>query len=465
MKLTRRHLLVGLSAATVAGVAACTGDSLTPPGPASPSAPPSAIPSSTPSALPFDLEIPSTVEAVIFDGAFGTGYVRLAAEQLMETHDGVTVTVLPSDDLNQDLSDRFEDGVTPPDLIDNSGAGKLRISTLADEFEELDDLIEEVNLQGEPIGETLYHGTLESGTYNGRLIGINYALSVFGLWHSAPTFAREGWAVPTTWDDMLLLGEDAARSGRHLMVWGERAEAYYQELAITSAIKEGGHEVRLALDNLEPDGWAHPAVAMVLEQLELCVAEGFILEGGPYLEAQAKWSRDGAVLLYPAGSWIAREMGGTAPANFGFTVAPVPTLTAAPALPIAAIHSAPTEQFLVPKEAANPAGGKELLRVLLSKDAAEAFARTNLIPTVVRGSVPADVESTSLASQTALLADAGEHVFDWRFTDYYGLGEDTNEVWGRFLRGRIGASELAERMQALTDAVREDPTVDRYTAD
>lgn len=462
MKFSRRHLLAGVAAASVAPLAACPADRRPEPsGEVTPT--PTATPSPSPSRLPFGLETPSTIDAVVFDGAFGTSYVRQAGTTLSGLHPGVTVEVTSSADIASDLSGRFDGAATPPDLIDNSGAAKLPTGSMVEQFAELDDLLEVDNLEGIPIGETLYHGVADAGTYDGRFIGLNYALSVYGLWHAGSTFASQGWAIPATWDEMLLLGEEAARTDRHLFVWGEDAASYYHELAISSAIKEGGHEVRVALDNLASDGWGHPALTMVLEQLEECVNAGFMLAGGPYLDAQARWSRYGDALLYPCGSWIEREMGGTAPETFDFTVAPVPTLTAAPMLPISAIHSAPTEQFLVPKDAANPAGGLELLRVMLSREAAASFARTNLIPTVVRGIVPTDVESTSLASQTALLANAGEHVFTWRFTNHYGLGQATNALWAEFLSGQIRSAELAERLQALSDAIREDPDVERYT--
>lgn len=146
------------------------------------------------------------------------------------------------------------------------------------------------------------------------------------------------------------------------------------------------------------------------------------------------------------------------------TAAPVPTLTSSPKLPISAIHSTPTEPFLVPAKAANPDGGKALLRAMLEPSVAQEFARTNLMPTVVRNSVPTDLQSSALTSQTRLLADAGDHVFTWRFGDYYGLTAQQGQLWGRFLSGQLTAMSLAQQLQALSDKVRSDPSVERYTA-
>ena len=456
---SRRQVLSALAVAAVAPLTACPAPS--PNGTSSPA--PS--PSPSPSTLPFGLLVPSRIRAVVFDGAFGTDYVEFAAETLENTYEGVQVSISPSENVRVSVEPLLADGATPPDLIDNSGVNLLPVGKLADRFESLDDLVESPNLEGRPIGETLYRGVLEAGTFNNRLIALNYALSVYGLWYSAPRFAAEGWAVPATWDRFLELGELARGQGSYLFVWGDEAAEYYQELAITSAVKEGGHEVRVALDNLAEDAWTHRAVLGVLEQLERCVTAGFVLRGGPYLEAQALWARDRSALFYPSGAWIAAEMQEVEAPDFGMAASPVPTLTAAPTLPATAIHASPTEQFLVPRDAANVAGGKELLRTMLSREATTLFSRTRLIPTVVRESVPSGLESTALASQTRLLADAGEHVFSWRFVTHYGLGPETNAAWAQFLGGGLSAAALAERLQALTDRVRNDPTVERYTVE
>lgn len=465
----RRYLL---AAAAVAPLAACVPQPEPAPSPR-PTAqtttptPTTAAPTPTPEptpTLPFGLEEPSRVQALIFDGAFGVSYVRSAADALREAHDGVRVIVRSSTSISDDVASTF-DGGTPPDLIDNTGAGSIPLADIAADLLELDDLLAAENLEGDIVGETLYSGVAEAGTFNGRLVALNYALSVYGLWHSASDFAAQGWSVPVAWDELLLLGEDARANGQYLFTWGDDAAYYYAELAIASAIKEGGHDVRRALDSLAADGWAHPAVAGVLQALEQCVAEGFVLNDGTYLEAQDGWSMERRALFYPSGSWIAKEMATRTAEGFEMTVSPVPTLTAAPTLPINAVHAQPTEQFIVPRAAENPAGGQELLRIMVSREVAEEFARTNLVPTVVRGSTPTDLESTALAAQTRMLADAGEDVFSWRYVHHYGLREGYNRLWGEFLHGQLGAASLAEQLQALSDEVREDPEVRKYTVD
>nr|WP_175558323.1 N-acetylglucosamine/diacetylchitobiose ABC transporter substrate-binding protein [Tessaracoccus bendigoensis] len=450
----RRSLL---SVIAVAPLAACVREP-------EPSPPPSPFqPTPTPSLWPDRPGDLTSVEAVIFDGAFGRGYVDLAANALTSEFPSVKVTVSAVTNITAELAARFEDGATPPDLIDNSGADQLAVAQMVDDFLPLDDVIACENSQGELISDTLYANALDPGIVNDKLISIPYALSVYGLWYSGATFAEQGWAVPTAWDEMLALGAEAKAIDTFLFAWGDGAAHYYQELAISSAIKEGGDEVRVALDNLEPDGWSHPAVSGVLEQLEACVAAGLVLYGGAFQAAQAEWSENRRALFYPSGAWIVHEVADHTADGFEMMASPVPTLTSSPTLPIAAVHSTATEAFLVPARAANPEGGKALLRSILNPEVAQEFTRTNLMPTVVRNSVPTDLESSALDSQTRLLADAGDNVFSWRFADYYGLAPEQDLLWAQFLSGQLTALSLANQLQALSDRVRNDPTVERYT--
>lgn len=116
-----------------------------------------------------------------------------------------------------------------------------------------------------------------------------------------------------------------------------------------------------------------------------------------------------------------------------------------------------TETFDVAK---NPAGGKELLRTMLSKEAASNFAKTILAPTIVKDTVPADgFGSTALVSQTKMLDAAGENVFDIRFSNVYGLNKDQLVTWNSFLDGKIDAAGLTADLQKISDKVANDKSV------
>ena len=200
----------------------------------------------------------SSVDAVIFDGGYGTDYVAFAATLMEKNHAGSTVKVSPTTKIATELQPRFVGG-NPPDLIDNSGADAIGFSTILDQLEDLKDVLDANNLEGTTIRDTLFGGVEEPGTYDGKLAALNYVLTVYAVWYSASLFEENGWTPPKTWDEAMALGAKAKAKDKYLFLWGKEAATYYQTLAIGSAIKEGGDEVRLALENLEADCWSHPA--------------------------------------------------------------------------------------------------------------------------------------------------------------------------------------------------------------
>jgi N-acetylglucosamine transport system substrate-binding protein len=411
---------------------------------------------------PFGMADKSTAEAVIFNGGYGYDYVTFAAQLVEKDQAGSKVTVKPSTQIAQELQPRFVGG-NPPDLIDNSGANSIGLNTIADQLEDLSDVFAAKNLEGTTIKDTVYPGVEAPGTINGKLVAINYVQTIYAIWYSAALFEENGWTPPKTWDEAIALGAEAKKKNKFLMLWGKEAATYYQTLAIGSAIKEGGDEVRLALENLKPDCWSNASIQGVFKALETIIKNGYMKPGGggtQFTAAQAQWSNDQAALLYPSGSWIENEMKKQTKADFKMTGIPEMTLTSGSKLPYTALHSAAGEPFIVPSKAKNVAAGKEILRTMLSKEAATNFAKTKLAPTIVKDTVPEDgFGSTALQSQGKMLKDAGTDVFTWNFVDNYGMNQDMLVPWNAFLAGQIDAKALTTQLQKITDKVANDPSV------
>ncbi len=415
---------------------------------------------------PFGMAEDVTIDAVVFDGGYGTDYVDYAGQNLSELFPDAAVTVTASSQIAQQMQPRFVGG-NPPDLLDNSGANQIAISAIVSELEDLSELLEVENYEGTPIGDTLYPGVLDIGLYNDKLAAVNYVLTVYALWHSASLFEENGWSAPTTWDEALELGAQAQEAGLYLFAWGKEAASYYLTLVVDSAIKEGGDEVRLAMENLEEGAWDLPAVQGVVAALEQVVANGYMRPGGAgtqFTAAQAQWSQAQEALLYPSGSWIENEMKSQTAEGFEMTGVPAPLLSDSSALPYEAINRTAGEPFVVASNAASSAAGKELLRAMLSPDAARNFAETRLAPTVVMDTVPEDAfGSTALASQVAMLEASGEDSFSHNFQAVYGVTDTVNVLFNSFLSGQSDAAALTTGMQELFDSIRNDDGVEKIT--
>ena len=182
--------------------------------------------------------------------------------------------------------------------------------------------------------------------------------------------------------------------------------------------------------------------------------------GTVFTAAQAQWSNNQDALLYPSGSWIENEMKDQTKPDFQMKGIPEMTVSGDSAMPYEALHSASGEPFVIPSKGKNVAGGKELLRTMLSKEAATNFAKTKLAPTIVKGTVPADgFGSTALVSQNDLLSAAGTDVFTWNFVDLYGMNTDQLVIWNSFLAGKADVAALTSKLQEISDKVREDDSV------
>jgi N-acetylglucosamine transport system substrate-binding protein len=415
---------------------------------------------------PFGVKESSTIEAVIFNGGYGYDYVTFAANIVEKEIKGVKAKVSPQTNIAQSLQPRFAGG-NPPDLIDNSGANQIGFGTIIDQLSELDDVYAANNLEGKKIDDTIYPGVKEPGTFNGKLIAMNYVMTVYGVWYSASLFEQNGWTPPKTWEESTELGAKAKAAGKYLWVWGKEAATYYLTLAVDSAIKEGGDEVRLALGNLKPKAWSLPPLQAIFAELEKQVKLGYFIPGGAgtqFTAAQAKWSNDEQAILYPSGGWIENEMKKATKDGFKMTGAPEMTVTSNSKMPYTALRAASGEPFIVPKQGKNAAGGKEILRAMLSKEAATNFSKTRLAPTIVKGLVPADgFGSTALVSQTKMLDAAGTNVFDWQFANYYGMNTDQLVVWNSFLSGATDAAGLTAGLQQISDKVANDSSVKKIT--
>jgi N-acetylglucosamine transport system substrate-binding protein len=413
---------------------------------------------------PFGLAKDSSVEAVIFNGGYGYDYVKFAATQVPKQPDftGVTIKVSPSTQIAQQLQPRFVGG-TPPDLIDNSGENAIGFNAIEQQLETLDDVFDANNYEGTKISDTLYPNVKLPGTFDGKFLAMNYVMTVYGVWYSATLFQKNGWTPPKTWDEAIALGAKAKAKGMYLWVWGKEAATYYQTMAVDSAIKEGGDDVRLALENLESGCWSKPQVQDVFTALGECVQKGYFVPGGAgtqFTAAQAKWSNDEQAILYPSGGWIENEMKDATKSDFQMTGAPEPTVSSSSAMPYESLRAAAGEPFIVPSQAKNPAGGKEILRAMLSKAAATNFSKTRLAPTIVKGLVPANgFGSSALVSQTKMLDAAGSDTFNYQFVDYYGMNTDQLVPWNSFLSGQLDVAGLTKALQGITDKIANDSSV------
>jgi N-acetylglucosamine transport system substrate-binding protein len=412
---------------------------------------------------PLGVDPDASLEVVVFDGGFGDGYARDAEQLYRGSHPGAVVRHTATQDIQPQLQPRFVGG-DPPDLIDNSGAKQLDAAALAaaGQLIDLTALLDapSVDAPATPVRQSLLPGTADRGRFGGREVyALNCAYTVFGLYYSRSLLARHGWEYPATWDDMVRLCAAAKRRGLAGWTYPGSHPNYLTFTFYPFIATLGGAGVLTAMDNLEPGAFRHEAVRAAVAAYHELAAKGYVLQGSSgldHIRAQTAWTEGKAVFI-PNGSWVENEARPTTPPGFRMAVGPNP----APHRTPAAVWAEAGEPYVVPANARNPAGGMELLRIMLGRRSARNFVRLAGSLSCVRGATDGLALPPGLASASALLELAGPHTVVPMLPVWYptlhrrGIGG----ALGELMAGRIAPEECLARFQRAADEAAKDSSL------
>ncbi|HEY4419938.1 MAG TPA: N-acetylglucosamine/diacetylchitobiose ABC transporter substrate-binding protein, partial [Pseudonocardia sp.] len=329
---------------------------------------------------PLGVAADAPLDVVIFKGGYGDDYALAHQAMYKEQYPQAQVKHSASTQIAQEMQPRFVAG-NPPDVLDDSGAQKIEYAVLVND-NQLTDLgplldapsVDDPNVK---VRDTLLPGVIEQGTFGDKFVILNYVYETYAIWYSKPLFEKNGWQVPTTWDEMMALSETIKAAGIAPFTYGGvNAGDYVIDLNLGAAIKQGGLDVVKNIDNLQPGAWTQDTVLAATQRLEEMVRKGYFMagsEGLKHTEAQTAWVQ-GKAAFYVSGSWLENEMKGIAPPDFAMAMAPVPVLDSSSAMPVTALRTQPAEAFVVPARAKNVNGGMEYLRIMLSKQGGSKFA-------------------------------------------------------------------------------------------
>lgn len=455
---TRRTLLLGAVAATALSACATGGaddDDTSAKGDAT---------AENPLGAPAD----APLEVVVFKGGYGDQYAIEAGTVYEQRFPKATVDHKGIQRVGEVLQPRFISD-DPPDVVDNSGAGRLDIVTLVSsgKLTDLTELLDAPSLDdpAKKVRETLMPGVVEDGTFDGKVFVLNYSSVLWGIWYSKPLFAKNGWTYPTTWAEMLTLCEQIKKSGIAPWTWQGKFPEYMNDPLVSLAAKAGGHELVKSVDNLEPGVWKSPSMLAAADAIYQLAARGYIMAGSEALshtEAQNAWSKGQAAFI-PCGSWLEGEQQQVTPAGFDMVLGTVPALTGADKLPAGAVMAASSESFLVPAKAGNARGGLEYLRILFSQKVARGFAQNSKALPVVAGATDGLTLSSGLAATAQTAKAAGANMFGYRFRTWYPpLSKALDDATGELLTKRTTPDKWAERVQKAADAVAADSSVAKH---
>ncbi|MDX8147451.1 N-acetylglucosamine/diacetylchitobiose ABC transporter substrate-binding protein [Lentzea sp. BCCO 10_0061] len=417
---------------------------------------------------PFGVKADAPLEVVVFKGAYGDDYVIAAEGVYKKQFGGSVIDHKGIQKVGDTLRPRFVAG-NPPDVVNNTGAGRLDIAALnqSQQLENLDKLLDAPSWDDPnvKVRDTLLPGVVEDGTYDGSFVRFNYAYTAWGLWYSKPLFEKNGWMWPQTWPEMLELCEDIKKTGIAPWTYQGKFPEYMTDPLLVMAVRGGGMDLLKSIDNLQPNAWRHESVKAAAEAIAELSGKGYLMQGSEALshtEAQAAWCQGKAAII-PSGSWLEAEQKSVTPAGFDMVMGAVPSLSSNSKLKTNAIHAGSSEAYLVPSQGKNVQGGLEFLRMLFSRDAMKDFAKSVGTLPSVKGATEGLTMSPALSSVAEAVKKAGDDTINYRHRIWYPtLTKAVDDAVAELVTRRITPAEWVDRVQKAADDLAKDTSIKKY---
>lgn len=416
---------------------------------------------------PFGVADKTTVDVVVFDGGLGHEYPVFDKSLFNQKHPTVTVNLDNTQKIKTQEQPKFS--TTPSDLINNSGADLMALDTLVNSgaLTELTPLLDAATWDdpNTKIRDTLLPGTVNDGTLSGGFYALNYAYTVFGMWYNQALFDKQGWTPPTSFDEFFALVPKIKAAGIAPYAFAGKYPYYSRWGLMTWIWKAGGKQTVLDIDNLKPNAWMADGVTQAVAQLEKLVKDGDTLSGSATLSHTQSQQAflDGKAAFLPCGTWLENEMKATIPAGFKLTMQNYWNVNPSADKADGAVYAASGENWIVPKKAANAAGGMEFLRAMLSKAGSAKFADLTHSLTSTKGSGDTVQGSTALTSSNAVMKGAQELVSFQYPTWYADLDTASQNALGELMAGRSTGAQFQSTVQKAFDKVAADSSVKKQT--
>ncbi|MFJ3901375.1 N-acetylglucosamine/diacetylchitobiose ABC transporter substrate-binding protein [Streptomyces sp. NPDC090025] len=412
---------------------------------------------------PFGVAKGGKIDVVVFKGGYGDDYAK-AWEASFNKKWGVAATHTGTQEITGKLQPRFNAG-NPPDIVDDSGAQKIKIDVLHKNGQLLDlaEVLDapSVDDPAKKVRDTLIPGTIDAGVLEGKTVALNYIYTVWGLWYSGKLFKEKGWTEPKTWDEFLAICKEATAQGIGGLAHQGKFP-YYINVAIMDMIaKTGGLDAMKAIDNLDPKAFVgSDAAKAAVEAIYEVVEKGYLMPGTnglTHTESQTRWNQYKAAFI-TSGSWLENEQLKQTPADFDMKFMPMPLLPGSK-MPYEAIRAGSGEPFIIPAKAKNLAEAKEFMRMMLSKEWSTLFAKeANSLTILADGVDPSVKLRPGTQSTVEASKKAGTNTFQFLYTEWYSeMDTEIQNASNELMAKRIQPAEWLKRAQAAVDKAAKDP--------
>ncbi len=326
-----------------------------------------------------------TLKFAAFEGGYGSQIYKDVVKEYEKLNPNVKIDLVTSKKIEDEITPGMKAGNYPDivELAQGSTSGLTETLLKDRALDKLNDVLD-IKVPGESktVKEKLIDGVIglytnpygNSDTY---LMPMYYSPS--GLVYNKALLEKNGWKVPTTWDEMFKLGDEAKAKGISLFTY---PTAGYFDAFFNALIADvGGPDFFKDVMTYKKDVWKTDKAQKVLSIANKLVTEYLNPNTVGYANAQDFTKNqqsilDGKSLFMPNGTWIVNEMK-DAPRMDGFKwgFAPVPTLSKDATRYI----NTTIEAVWIPSKAKHKEEAKKFMAFLYSDKAADIFVKTGAV--------------------------------------------------------------------------------------
>ncbi|KIL49844.1 extracellular solute-binding protein [Jeotgalibacillus soli] len=405
-----------------------------------------------------------TIEVMMFEGGFGSEWVKSSADAYMEQNENVSVEVIASPDIHQQLQTRFLSNDVPDLMVPGPSFDIMGVINDG-KILGLDDYLEEDSYSG----EEKWLDTFEQGQFNlkrdGKTLGIPTVFSSgYVWWYNEALFEENGWETPETWQDLYVLKDQAAEKEIPLFaVPGMHPGYYFNGIFIPLVERIGGKQAVLDAFNLKEGAWTSEAFAEAARESQKMVEEGLFLEGTfglSHTEAQTLFFQNQA-LFATAGTWLEGEMSDIIPEDFKLRAMNQPIWEGSDAEFLAPVSTGWGGAWYVTEDSENKEETVQFLKFLSSSEEVKKMVESRGLASVVKNTEDA-ISSDALKSALTVMQEAEGSYAPTAINDSY--PEMTNNminIYQSLMLNEITPEEFTQRAEEFAAQVRDDSSIQK----
>lgn len=402
------------------------------------------------------------VEVAAFQGGYGIDFYEQVAKEFAAQHAGLDVKVWGNPRVWEQLRPRFIGG-DPPDLA-FPGWG-MDHWALAEEGQLLDltaSLGTPAAEGGGTWGDSFEPSILKLGQLDGKQYVLPYYLMIFGWWYDPAVFAKNGWTVPKTYEELIALSEKIkAKEMAPLTFQGKYPYYMIDGMLLPWAWSAGGEKAVKDAQNLEPGAWKSPAMLKAASMIHELNQKGFFQKGAvgmSHTESQQEFLQGRAAMI-PCGSWLYSEMKNVMPPTAKMEFMLPPVLADGQGDPTAILIG--IEPWMVPSAAKNQVAAIELFKQMTSLTNAKKFVETKGTLMAIKGSDQAKMPD--VLQQPAAAFKASQQVWAVQYRQWYpAFNTEIENALTAMLNGELTPETFCDRVEAAAETTRQDSVITKH---